>query len=232
MVVPRGSVERALKEEEPPPPAEGQQPDALRHQMDFLCDVCHVPIEAVEQKQWALWRNQSNWTVLHLMAEHINARRAVPGWLDLVQVEDFITIFKQRGGNIDAFTDDNNTDPEPGSTALHIVAQRWERRHEMHDDSIRFAQALIVQGKANVNLARKRAKGRVPLSIAIGANRVQLACLLVKHGADPHLRDSDGLTVWEACEKTYAQACDEVRRYIVEELLEEENLKRRRITEL
>ena len=230
VVVPRGSVERALKEEEPPPPAEGQQPDALRHQMDFVFDVCHVPIEAVAEKQWALWRNQSNWTVLHLMAEHINARRAIPGWLDLVQVEDFITLFKQRGGDIDAFTDEKDN-AEPGSTALHIVTERWQLRHEMHDDSIRFAQALIVQGKANVNLATIRAKGRAPLSIAIGANRVQLACLLVKHGADPHLRDSDGLTVWEACDKTYAQACDEVRRYI-QKLLEEENLKRRRITEL
>ena len=236
VVVPRGSVDRAWKEEEPPPPAEGQQPDALRHQMDFLFDVCHVPIEAVAEKQWALWRNQSNWTVLHFMAEHINARRAIPGWLDLVQVEDFITLFKVRGGDIDAFTDDKHN-AEPGSTALHIVTDRWEFRHEMHDDSIRFAQALIVQGEANVNLARKT-DGRLPLSIAIGANRVQLACLLVKHGADPLLRDSDGLTVWEACERTYAQACDEVRRYI-EQLLEEENLKReeenlkrRRITEL
>ena len=229
VVVPRGSVDRAWKEEEPSPPAEGQQPDALRHQMEFLFDVCDVPIDAVEQKQWALWRNQSNWTVLHLMAEHINARRAISGWLDLVQVEDFITLFKVRGGDIDAFTDDKHN-AEPGSTALHIVAERWELRHEMHDDSIRFAQALIVQGKANMNLARKF-DGRLPLSIAIGANRVQLACLLVKHGADPLLRDSDGLTVWGACERTYAQACDEVRRYI-EKLLEEENLKRRRITEL
>ena len=64
VVVPRGSVDRAWKEEEPPPPAEGQQPDALRHQMDFVFDVCHVPIEVVAEKQWALWRNQSNWTVL------------------------------------------------------------------------------------------------------------------------------------------------------------------------
>ena len=122
VVVPRGSVDRAWKEEEPPPPAEGQQPDALRHQMTFLLDVCRVPIDAVSEKRWAVWRDES--TVLHLMAEHINARRGPQGWLNLVQVEDFITIFKQRGGNIDAFTDDIKSDPEPGSTALHIVAQR------------------------------------------------------------------------------------------------------------
>ena len=116
VVVPRGSVKRALKEEEPPPPAEGQQPDALRHQMTFLLDVCHVPIDAVSEKQWAVWRNESNWTVLHLMAEHINARREPQGWLNLVQVEDFITIFKQRGGNIDAFTD-----CELGSTHAYFL---------------------------------------------------------------------------------------------------------------
>ena len=230
MVVPRGSVKRALKEEEPPPPAEGQQPDALRHQMTFLLDVCHVPIDAVSEKQWAVWRNESNWTVLHLMAEHINARREPQGWLNLVQVEDFITIFKLRGGDIDAFTDVKRGNQEPGKTALHIVAQRWELRHEMHEDCIRFAQALIVQGKANVNLAANTEDGRVPLSRAITACRLKLAFLLVKQGADPEVRDNGGLTVWEACEN-YTQGCDEVRRYM-QKLVEERELKRSRITEL
>ena len=108
---------------------------------------------------------------------------------------------------------------------------RRASRDDVHEDCIvRFAKALIVQGKANVNVRATTDKGRVPLSMAIVADRLKLACLLVKHGADPEVRDKGGLTVWEAC-KNYPQGCDEVRRYM-QTLVEEREFKRSRITEL
>ena len=88
-------------------------------------------------------------------------------------------------------------------------------------------EALILQGGADVNLAAYRHLGRVPLTLAIGSGHAGLAHLLVKHGADPDLRDNRGQTVWEACDLDHFNVCEDLRCFI--RLLYH---KRSRITEL
>ncbi len=133
---PRGSAGRSSVSA---PAAEKKPQDAaavLQTQVDFLKEVCRVPHYIVWAKGWADWRNDSAWTILHCMAEHLNNQRLPNGWLDAVQVEDFIGIFRRRGGNVDAVIENG---PGQGYTALHMVAHREVMGGPAHDaDIIRF----------------------------------------------------------------------------------------------
>ena len=167
------------------------------------------------------------------MAEHLNRKIEPPGWLNAVQVEDFITIFKDCGGNIDAVIAGG---PGQGSTALHMVAHREasgddeDEEHEL--DILRFVYALIVEGNANVNLPASEPYGRVPLSLAIACGRLNVARLLLEYGADPNLQDNAGQTVWQVCSDD-SKACEELQSLMMEEttLVEHRPPKRPRNTE-
>ena len=93
----------------------------LETQVDFLKEVCHVPHLTFFAKGWAQWRNDSGWTILHCMAEHLNNQCLPLGWLNAMQVEDFIGIFRQRSGIVDAVIEKG---PGQGYKALHTVAHR------------------------------------------------------------------------------------------------------------
>ena len=178
----------------------------------MLHDVCYVPYDT---SSWAEWHDDSGWTVLHCMAEHLNRKIEPPGWLNAVQVEDFITIFKDCGGNIDAVIAGG---PGQGSTALHMVAHREasgdDAAHEL--DIFRFVYALIDQGNATVNLPASEPYGRVPLSLAIACGRLNVARLLLEYGADPNLQDNAGQTVWQVCSDD-SKACEELQSLMMEE---------------
>ena len=153
------------------------------------------------------------------MAEHLNNQRRPPGWLNAVQVEDFIRIFRQRSGNVDAVIEQG---PGEGYTALHMVANRVllqrvaNRVREVagcpaqDKDIIRFVTALI-EHRANVNLPACWPPGRVPLTLAIASGHMDVARLLAKHGADPERRDLQGETVWDVCDQQHPKRCRELR---------------------
>lgn len=76
-----------------------------------------------------------------------------------------------------------------GDTALHRAARGWAQM------SARIIKPLLEMG-ADVN-AQNHA-GETPLICAIKANHIQVACLLLKNGADVALRTADGNTAF-AC---------------------------------
>ena len=203
-------------------------------QVDFLKEVWHVPTATIIAKEWALWHNDSGWTILHCMAEHLSNQRRPPGWLNAVGVEAFIRVFQERSGNVDAVIEQG---PGEGYTALHMVANRVplqmvaNRVREVvggpaqDKDIIRFVTALIDHG-ADVNLPACWHPGRVPLTLAIASGRMDVARLLAKRGADPEHKDKQGETVWDACDQQHRKACDDLRCFF------RMYVKRPRITEL
>ena len=191
----------------------------VQTQVDFLKEVCRVPLVTIMAKEWARWRNASGWTILHCMAEHLNNQRRRPGWLNAVGVEAFIRVFQERSGNVDAVIEQG---PGEGYTALHMVANRVllqrvaNRVREVagcpaqDKDIIRFVTALI-EHRANVNLPACWLPGRVPLTLAIASGHMDVARLLAKHGADPERRDLQGETVWDVCDQQHPKRCRELR---------------------
>ena len=130
-----------------------------------------------------------------------------------MQVEDFIGIFRQRSGIVDAVIEKG---PGQGYTALHMVANRVREvvgGPAQDKDILRFATALIDHG-ADVNLPACLHPGRVPLTLAIASGRMDVARLLAKRGADPEHKDKQGETVWDACNQQHHNRCKDLQCYI------------------
>ena len=72
---------------------------------------------------------------------------------------------------------------------------------------------MLVEGQANPNLVMANPRGRVPLTLAMNTGRIDLAKLLVKHGADPDWRDYHKQTVWEVC-RQHRTICTALRKFI------------------
>ena len=129
----------------------------LAQQVKFLQDVCKVPCEVILGLRWATWRDKAGWTVLHWAAELLNKRVCGSGWLDEIDIEGFVTTFVQRDGDVNAVIRGGADHPGlAGQAALHMVAHRHISRIEEHEHNVcRFAKALIVQGRANADLAQR-----------------------------------------------------------------------------
>ena len=187
----------------------------LHHRVTFLKDVCSVPAQVIAQKKWAKWVDKEGWTVLHWLAEHLNKRYCNPRWLDDIHIESFIEQFVFRGGDVNAVIGGDLGKKGPaGTAALHMVAHRRVAPDDQHElDVCRFAKALVVQGKADPNLRMSNERGRVPMSLALNTGRLELAKVLVQHGAHPHVIDGRGETVWEACAQ-HRKILDEFRQFL------------------
>ena len=51
------------------------------------------------------------------------------------------------------------------------------------------------------------------MSLALNTGRLELAKVLVQHGADPDFKDGRGDTVWEACAQ-HRKILDEFRQFL------------------
>ena len=188
----------------------------LAQQLKFLKDVCFVPHKVILDRGWATCRDRAGWTVLHWAAEHLNKRDCSPGWLDEIDIEGFITKFVERGGEVNAVIRGGSDEGQrlAGQAALHMVAHRRKERVEEHEHNIcRFAKALIVQGRADADLAQRNDRGRVPLTLALNTGRIELAKTLVQQGANPMARDGQGQTTWEVCSQ-HRMICAQLREFI------------------
>ena len=203
----------------------GETQRQLEKRLEFFKKVCGIPHEVIKRLEWAQWTDADGWTVLHFAAEHLNKQDCGPLWLDEIHIESFVESFVHRGGDVNAFI---QGDKAHGTAALHMVAHKRKREiaeHELH--VCRFAKALLVQGQANPNLAMGNDRGQVPMSLAMNTGRVEMAKLLVQHGADPDLEDGQGQTVWEVCSQ-HKQTCKELRRFIEPQVRDESPWRRRR----
>ena len=191
----------------------------LAQQLKFLQDVCFVPREVILGLRWASWRDNAGWTVLHWAAELLNKRECGSCWLDEIDIEGFVTTFVQRGGDVNAVIRGGDEHQRiAGQAALHMVAHRRIQRIEEHEHDIcRFAKALIVQGRADADLAQRNDRGRVPLTLALNTGRIELAKTLVQHGADPMAKDGKGQTTWEVCIQ-HRMICRHLHEFIQNEM--------------
>ena len=80
--------------------------------------------------------------------------------------------------------------------------------------------------RGDPNLSAAKARGRVPLSLALSCGRGDLARLLAQHGADPNALDKAGQTVWEVC-AAHRVACRALEHFIAEEVEHRPPAKRR-----
>jgi ankyrin repeat protein len=95
--------------------------------------------------------------------------------LHLAMAPDVVTVLRQRGANLNARTDNNEA-------PLHFAV-----RAERPDVVQRF---LALEADVNVRNGEKE----TPLHLAAAIGDARAAALLLNHGADPLLRDIDGLT--------------------------------------
>ena len=143
----------------------------------FLKDVCCVPAEELDEaSSWGLWRNSAGWTVLRLTAEYLQQMRAPEGgWLDAIRLEDFIKLFHNRGGDVDALVHGTPGGLGYGSSALQMVANQPPCPDAARErDVVRFVKALIVEGKASINLHTRTEHGRPALALAIMSGHLDL----------------------------------------------------------
>ncbi len=77
----------------------------------------------IQQRKWAVWREDEGWTVLHWAAEYLNKRQRGRDWLDEIQIESFVEHFVLRGGDVNAVIL-GAQNPAYGTAALHMVVYR------------------------------------------------------------------------------------------------------------
>ena len=101
-----------------------------------------------------------------------------------------ISLLLSRGADIDA------TDRD-GRTALYDMLNHWTTWGSLP------ALRLLLSRGADVNMARTRSSGfagvagRTPLHNSAGRGKIDCVQMLLRAGADPELRDSDGCTAEE-----------------------------------
>ena len=103
---------------------------------------------------------------------------------------EIISLLLSRGADIDA------TD-RVGRTGLYQMLNYWTSHGSLP------ALRLLLSRGADVNMARTRSSGfagvagRTPLHNAAGGGKIDCVRMLLRAGADPELRDCDGLTAEE-----------------------------------
>lgn len=92
-------------------------------------------------------------------------------------------ILKNREADLEAITDD-------GYTAMHLSADKG---------SARLLKCLISQGAKIDPLDRN---SRTPLLISVYAKNIKIMSMLIEAGANPHIRDTSGMSAISAAFST------------------------------
>ena len=121
---------------------------------------------------------------------------------------------------IDAGVDINAMD-DWGNTPLYLTIS--EASHRVFEDPEAAAKylefvTLLLESGADPNLAKKNAI--TPLRMAIVRRRYELAELLVKYGADPHIPDAHDYTAFQAAERKLRNSEDAQQTKVLTALLD------------
>jgi hypothetical protein len=173
----------------------------------------------VQDLQWGSWSSIAGWTALHHLAEALNTRHVPQGWIQDLDAPSFVASFLRRGGLLDArigMLDGARRAGAPGfgNTALHMLCRRTVPKEANHEADVLFLARVLLENRADPEVLAE-VSGRTPLTIAMNSGRVELACLLVEHGADPDQPDGRGETVW-ASAGNQAVACRRLRQFVAD----------------
>ncbi len=177
-----------------------QSSDTHELRLAFLLDFCGVPEQDIEDGVWTSWR-KDGWNVLHIALNELNHRRVPEWWVRAMRLEEFVDLYDQRHGDIDARVEDPIV--AAGATPLQLLCSSFLPKKAEHEaDILRMAMRLLSLG-ADPNSCLLRS-GRSCLTQAISNGREDLALALVQHGADPDKRDAHGQTPLEIASRDRA----------------------------